>query len=172
MVNDCTSVAKLSVFFPPESEISLWIRQNQNLFVESLDRFRSRSTRKGKKCFCDEPASVWPHRTYIKFFYSISRGFSRFFRSYFVLPNFWSLRNLIIQLFHLRLLVIANSALRALLWLFTISYPTSANGMIVKYPFALDGSILQYLFTQFGNICDLWVSQILHNISTTSERNL
>ena len=42
---------------------------------------------------------------------------SLFFRSYFVLPNIWSLRNLIKQLFHSRLLdmtpVIANSALRA-----------------------------------------------------------
>ena len=49
--------------------------------------------------------------------FSISLGFSRFFRSYFVLPNFWSLRNLIKQLFHSRLLdmrlVIANSELRA-----------------------------------------------------------
>ena len=46
-------------------------------------------------------------------FFPISLGFSRFLRSYFVLLNFWSLRNLIKQLFHLRLLdmrlVIANS---------------------------------------------------------------
>ena len=50
-------------------------------------------------------------------FFSISLGFSRFFRSYFELQNFWRLRNLIKQLFHSRLLdmrlVIANSALRA-----------------------------------------------------------
>ena len=37
-------------------------------------------------------------------FFSISLGFSRFFRSYFALPNFWSWRNLIKQLFHSRLL--------------------------------------------------------------------
>ena len=50
-------------------------------------------------------------------FFSISLGFSHFFRSYFELQNFWRLRNLIKQLFHSRLLdmrlVIANSALRA-----------------------------------------------------------
>ena len=50
-------------------------------------------------------------------FFSISLGFSRSFRSYFELQNFWRLRNLIKQLFHSRLLdmrlVIANSALRA-----------------------------------------------------------
>ena len=33
---------------------------------------------------------------------AISLGFSLLFRSYFVLPNFWSLRNLIKQLFHSR----------------------------------------------------------------------
>ena len=56
------SVAKLKTF-TPESEISFGIKQKKNVFVESLDHFRSfsllsRDTRKGKKCFCDEPASV------------------------------------------------------------------------------------------------------------------
>ena len=50
-------------------------------------------------------------------FFSISLGFSPFLRAYFELQNFWSLRNLIKQLFHWRLLdirpVIANEALRA-----------------------------------------------------------
>ena len=45
--------------------------------------------------------------------FSILLEFSRFFRSYFVLPNYWSLNNFIEQLFHSRLLnmrlVIANS---------------------------------------------------------------
>ena len=52
------SVAKLKTF-TPESEISFGIKQKKNVFVESLDHFRSlRDTRKGKKCFCDESASV------------------------------------------------------------------------------------------------------------------
>ena len=50
-------------------------------------------------------------------FFSISLGFSRFFSLVFRTSNFGSLRNLIKQLFHSRLLdmrlVIANSALRA-----------------------------------------------------------
>ena len=54
--------------------------------------------------------------------FSIPLGFCRFFRSYFVLPNFWSVRNSIKQLFHSSLLdmrlVIANSALRASLTLY------------------------------------------------------
>ena len=64
---------------------------------------------------------------------SVSLGFSRFFSLVFRTSNFWSLRNLIKQLFHLRLLdmrlVIANSAPR----LFTISYPTRAHGIIGKH---------------------------------------
>ena len=116
------SVAKLKMF-SSECKISLWIKpkgRKKTFFVESLDQFRRLEVReKGKKCFCDEPASVWQQgitSVLIKFF-SISLGFARFFRSYFVLPNFWSWRNLIKQLFHSRLLdmslVIANSALRA-----------------------------------------------------------
>ena len=58
-------------------------------------------------------------------FFSISLGFSPFLRAYFELQNFWSLRNLIKQLFHSRLLdirpVIANS------------YPTRGHGIIVNY---------------------------------------
>ena len=61
--------------------------------------------------------------------------------------------NLIKQLFHSRLLdmrlVIANSALRAYAprWLFIISYPTSANGIIVNYspPLSGDSCILLLL---------------------------
>ena len=51
------NVAKLN-FFTPEIEISLGIKHKKNVFGESLDQFRSLSTRKDKKCFCDEPASV------------------------------------------------------------------------------------------------------------------
>ena len=53
------SFAKLNIF-TPESEISFCIKHKKNVYVESLDQFRSLEvrTRKGKKCFCDEPASV------------------------------------------------------------------------------------------------------------------
>ena len=57
-------------------------------------------------------------------FFSISLGFSRFFSLVFSTSNFGSLRNLIKQLFHSRLLdirlVIANSALRASLAIYHI----------------------------------------------------
>ena len=116
-----------------ESEISSGIKGKINVFVESLDQFsKLRSTRKGKKCVCnDEPASVCLHQVF-----SIPLLFSPFFRSFFVLPNFWSLRKLIKQLFHSRLLdmrlVIANSALRALLAIYhLISNARSWN--IVNY---------------------------------------
>ena len=49
----------LSVTFTSESEISSGIKGKINVFVESLNQFsKLRSTRKGKKCFCNEPASV------------------------------------------------------------------------------------------------------------------
>ena len=82
-----------------------------------------RSTRKGKKInvFCGEPSSVRPqgvtrHCIFIEFFFDFARIFS-LFSLVFRTSNLWSLRNLIKQLFHSRLLdmrlVIANSALRA-----------------------------------------------------------
>ena len=61
--------------------------------MESLDQCRHLEAReKARNVFRDEPRSVLPqgvtqHRIFIKFF-SISRGFSRFFRSYFVLQIF------------------------------------------------------------------------------------
>ena len=61
--------------------------------MESLDQCRHLEVReKARNVFRDEPRSVLPqgvtqHRIFIKFF-SISRGFSRFFRSYFVLQIF------------------------------------------------------------------------------------
>ena len=67
--------------------------------------------------------------------FSISHGFSRFFRSYFILPNFWSLRNLIKQLFHSRMLdmrLVMPTLRYAPRWLFTIWYPTRARGIIVN----------------------------------------
>ena len=114
------SVAKLKMF-APESEISFGIKQKKNVFVESLDNFRSLEIReKVRNVFLMSlRLSTTRYYTTSHFhqLFSISLGFSRFFRSYFVLLNFWSLTNLIKQLFHSRLLdmsvVIANSALRA-----------------------------------------------------------
>ena len=51
------SVAKLKTF-TPQSEISLGIKQNKNVFVESLDQFRSLEVREKVRIFCDWPASV------------------------------------------------------------------------------------------------------------------
>ena len=112
------SVAKLKTF-TPESEISFGIKQKKNVFCGKFGSLsKLRDTRKCKKCFCDEPLTTRYYTTsHLHQFFSISLGFSRFFRSYFVLLNFWSLRNLKKQLFHSRLLdmrvVIANSGLRA-----------------------------------------------------------
>ena len=118
------SVAKLKMF-SSECQISLWIkpkRRKKTFSVESLDQFRRLEVReKARNVFVmslrlsDNKVLHNIASVLIKFF-SISLGFARFFRSYFVLPNFWSWRNLIKQLFHSRLLdmrlVIANSALR------------------------------------------------------------
>ena len=115
------SVAKLKTF-TPESKISLGIKPKKNVFVESLDHFRSLEIREKVRNVIVMSLRLSDHELLHNIassstFFSISLGFSLFFRSYFVLPNFWSLRNLIKQLFHSRLLdmrvVIANSALRA-----------------------------------------------------------
>ena len=93
------SVAKLNIFFTGKRDFSLSKakKEKKTLSVESLDQFRRLEVR-------EKARNVL----------SISLGFSRLFRSYFVLPNFWSLRNLIKQLFHSHLLdmrlVIANEA--------------------------------------------------------------
>ena len=108
-------------------EISLWIQHTQKKTFGSFPTFTS--TRKGKKCCCDEPASVWSYTTdrissQSHQVFSMLLGFARFFAriSYFL--NFWSLRNLIKQLFHSRLLdmrlVIVNWALRASLAIYLL----------------------------------------------------
>ena len=52
------SVAKLK-FFSPESEIALGLKQKKKRFCGKFGSIpKLRSTRKGKKCFCDEPACV------------------------------------------------------------------------------------------------------------------
>ena len=107
------SVAKLIFFFAGKRNFSLNKAKKENKILgESLDQIRRLELReKARNVF------VMSLRLSVHKFLSISLGFSRFFRSYFVVPNFWSLRNLIKQLFHSRLLdmrlVIANSALRA-----------------------------------------------------------
>ena len=121
MVNDCTiSIAKLKMFLS-ESKIFLWIKPKKIKTVESLDQCWCLEVRKkARNVFCDEPRSVWPQGVYTTlhlhqvFFYLawIFSLFSLIFRT----SNFWSLRNLIKQLFHSGLLdmrlVIANSAMR------------------------------------------------------------
>ena len=129
------SVAKIKMF-SPVSEIFLWIKPNKkkNIFCGkfgSMLTFVLEVCEKARNVFLDKPTSVWPqgvtqHRIFIKFFFYFTWIFLLFllvFRN----SNFWSLRNLIKQLFHSRFLVMANSALRA-------SLPTTrAQGIIVKY---------------------------------------
>ena len=83
------SVAKLKLF-SPESEIFLWIKpkKKKKLFVESLDQCRRLEVReKARNVFCDEPVRLSDHKV-LDNNASISHGFSRFFRSYFVLHIF------------------------------------------------------------------------------------
>jgi len=88
-------VAKLKMFSLELSEIFLWIKpkKEKKNFVESLDQCQRLEVReKARNVFCEEPTSVWPqgviqHRIFINFF-SMLLGFSRFFRSYFVLQIF------------------------------------------------------------------------------------
>ena len=137
------SVAKLKVF-SSECQISLWIkpkRRKKTFFVESLDQFRRLEVReKARNVFVmslrlsDNKVLHNIASVLIKFF-SISLWFACFFHSYFVLPNFWSWRNLIKQLFHSRLLDMRLIWDYAPRWLFTISYPTRAYGIIVNYFF-------------------------------------
>ena len=104
--------------------------------------------------------------------FSISLRFSRFFSLVFRTSNFGSLRNLIKQLFHSRLLdmrlVIANS------------YPTRAHGIIVKYTKKLPNTVLnsatarQFRDTIF-KILRVWqyrissvLSQSVHNIASSA----
>ena len=112
MAIDCGKRCKPNFFSAGKQNFSLNKAKKTTFFEKfgSIPTFRSR--RKGKKCFCDKPITQHLYQVFL-----ISLEISRFFRSYFVLPNFWSLRNLRKQLFHLRLLdmrlVISKSALRA-----------------------------------------------------------
>ena len=71
-------------------------KEKKNFFVESLDQFRRLEIReKARNVFVmslrlsDNKVLHNIASVLIKFF-SISLGFARFFRLYFVLPNFWS----------------------------------------------------------------------------------
>ena len=112
------SIAKLKIFLP-ESQIFLWIklRKEKKLYCGKFGSMPTfKSTRKGKKCFlwwayiCLTTTSHF-HQVFFDFAWIFS-PFSLVFHT----SNFWSLRNLIKQLFHSRLLdmwlIIANSALR------------------------------------------------------------
>ena len=98
-------------------------KEKENFFCAKFGSMPTfRSARKGKKCFWWwASTSIWPQgvtqqRIFIKFFFDFARILS-LFSLVFRTSHFWSLRNLIKQLFHSRLLdmrlVIANSALRA-----------------------------------------------------------
>ena len=125
------SVAKLKMF-SPESEIFLWIKpkKKKKLFCGKFGSMPTfRSTRKGKKCFFLWWAYVCLTircytTSHLHQVFSTSLGLSRFFRSYVVLQIFGvkEFNNTIIPF-----------ALVGYDWLFTISYPTSAHGIIVKY---------------------------------------
>ena len=91
------NIAKLKII-SPGSEIFLWIKpkkEKKNLFVESLDQYRHLEVRQKARnvffvmslCLSDHKVLHNIHHIFIKFFL-ISRGFARFFRSYFRLQIF------------------------------------------------------------------------------------
>ena len=119
------SVAKLNMF-SPESKIFLWVKKKRkkNSFVDSLDQCRCLEVREKARNVLLWWAYVFlTTRCYTtSHLYQVFFDFARIFPLFslvFRTSNFWSLRNLIKQLFHSRLLdmrlVIANWALRALL---------------------------------------------------------
>ena len=102
MVNDCTKRCYTKSFFTgkqnfslntckAKSEKKLWKKKKRNFgWIPTF-----RSTRKGKKCFCDEPISVWPQGItqrliFIKFF-SILLWVSLFFSLVFRTSKFLEL---------------------------------------------------------------------------------
>ena len=97
------SVAKLK-FFSPESEIALGLKQKKNVFVESLDQFRSLEVRErvGNAFVMSLRLSDGKVLHNIASFCDFARNFS--LSSIVFRTNFWGLRNLIKQLFHSRLL--------------------------------------------------------------------
>ena len=92
-------------------------KEKKTFFVESLDQFRRLEVREKATNVFVMSLRLSDNKVLHNIASVLIKFFARFFRSYFLLPNFWSWRNLIKQLFHSRLLdmrlVIANSALRA-----------------------------------------------------------
>ena len=145
--------------FSPQSKIFLWIKpkKRKKLFCGKFGSIpTSRSTRKGKKCFlwwayvylntrCYTTSHL--HQVFFCDFVWIFSLFSLVGR----ISNFWSLRNLIKQLFHSRLL-----DMRLL-----ISYPTRAHGIIVNYEVV--GSV------RFLSCVCFIVAAILELIANTTE---
>ena len=79
----------------PESEIFLWMKEKKNFFVENLDQWRRLEVREKarKLMFFVMSLRLSDHKVLHNIvssssFFSISLGFSRFFRSYFVLQTF------------------------------------------------------------------------------------
>ena len=106
--------------------------------MESSDQFRRRSTRKGKKFFViglglSDHQVLYNIASSSSFFF-ISLGFSRFLRSYFVLPISWSLRDLIKQLVPFALVGYETG--------YTISYLTRAHGIIFNYTELTEESVV------------------------------
>ena len=136
------SVAKLKMF-SPESETFLWIKpkKKRKLFCGKSGTMPTfRSARKGKKCFLCWAYVCLTTRCYTtshlrQVFFDFARIFS-LFSLVFRTSNFWSLRNLIKQLSHSRLLdmrlVIANSALSASLAIYHLISYARAHGIIVR----------------------------------------
>ena len=116
------SVTKLKMLLP-ESKIFVWIepKKKKKIFCRKFGSMPTlRSMRTGKKCFLRRAYVCLTTRCYtmshLQVFFrfcSVFLLFSLVFRT----SKFWSLRNLIKQLFHSRLLdmrlVIVNSALHA-----------------------------------------------------------
>ena len=125
------SVAKLKNFFRRKRNVSLNKTEKKNFCGKfgSIPTFRS--TPKGKKCFCDELASVLHNiaSVLIKVF-SISLGFAGFFRSFFLLSKLLEFKEFNKTIIPFTLVGYETGYSY---WLFTISYPTSVNGIIVNY---------------------------------------
>ena len=95
MVNDCAKCCKTKNVFTGKRNFSLnkAKKEKKNFFVESLDQcWRLEVREKARNVFCDEPMSVWPQGSYttshLHQVSSISLGFSRLLRSYFVVQIF------------------------------------------------------------------------------------
>ena len=131
--------------FLPESEIFLWIKpkkKKETFFVESLDQCRRLEVReKARNVFVMSPR-LSEHKELhniafsSSFFFDSARIFS-LFSLLFRTSNLWSLRNLIKQLIHSRLLymrlVIANSAQLASLAIYHLIYNArSWNNCYIK----------------------------------------